>query len=180
MTSGTQSMTKPEINGLRRSSGILLHPTSLPSRFGIGDFGPSAHRFVEQLVAGGQKIWQVLPLGPTRMNGSPYQSLSSFAANPLLISPALLVKNGYMSARELRDSHRFPNSYVDFESVTREKHRVLRRAFAGFTPTRESRAFERRSAAWLNPFARFMALKSANDGRRWTHFDPDKKPAEPE
>src|ERR1700691_2211704 len=64
---------------LQRSSGILLHPTSLPGRFGIGDFGPAAHRFVEQLVAGGQKIWQVLPLGPTRISGSPYQCHSSFA-----------------------------------------------------------------------------------------------------
>src|SRR5271169_1771011 len=82
---------------LQRSSGILLHPTSLPNRFGIGDLGPSAHRFIEQLVAGGQKIWQVLPLGPTRMSGSPYQSLSSFAGNPLLISPELLAENGYLS-----------------------------------------------------------------------------------
>ena len=165
---------------LPRSSGILLHPTSLPSRFGIGDFGPSAHRFVEQLAAGGQKIWQVLPLGPTRMNGSPYQSLSSFAGNPLLISPELLAENGYLSVKDLRNSPRFPNSRVDFESVTRDKHRLLRRAFSGFSPTRESRAFERRSAAWLDPFARFMALKSANDGRRWTHFDPSKKPADSE
>ena len=173
-------MTKPRRTNMERSSGILLHPTSLPSRFGIGDLGPSAHNFVEKLVAGGQKIWQVLPLGPTRMNGSPYQSLSSFAGNPLLISPELLAKNGYISARELRKLPRFPNSYVDFESVTREKHRLLRRAFAGFTPTRESRAFERRSAAWLDPFVRFMALKAANDDRRWTHFDPNTKPADAE
>jgi 4-alpha-glucanotransferase len=162
---------------LQRSSGILLHPTSLPSRFGIGDFGPSAHRFVEQLVAGGQKIWQVLPLGPTRISGSPYQSLSSFAGNPLLISPELLAENGYLSTKDLHNSPRFPNSRVEFERVTREKHRLLRRAFAGFSPTRESRAFERRSSAWLDPFARFMALKSANHDRRWTHFAPNTKPA---
>jgi|HubBroStandDraft_6_1064221.scaffolds.fasta_scaffold11706_2 4-alpha-glucanotransferase len=180
MTSGTQSMTKPEINGLRRSSGILLHPTSLPSRFGIGDFGPSAHRFVEQLVAGGQKIWQVLPLGPTRLSGSPYQSVSSFAGNPLLISPELLVENGYLSAKDLRHTPRFPNSRVDFENVTPYKHGLLRRAFAGFSPAREFRAFERRSAAWLEPFARFMALKSANGGKRWTHFDPRTKPSDDE
>lgn len=163
-----------------RSSGILLHPTSLPGKFGIGDFGPDAHRFVEQLKTAGQKIWQILPLGPTYKTGSPYQCLSSFAGNALLVSPELLVRRGYLSAREIARPPRFSDSQVDFDAVTPYKFSLLRRAFRGFSPTSESRAFERRSHFWLDPFARFMALKSANPGRRWTQFDPKIEPSDAE
>ena len=84
-----------------RSSGILLHPTSLPSPFGIGDLGPEAYRFVDFLHEAGHRIWQVLPLGPTGYGDSPYQSFSAFAGNPLLISPEKLVEHGYLNAADL-------------------------------------------------------------------------------
>lgn len=165
---------------LTRSSGILLHPTSLPGKFGIGDLGPAAHRFIERLNSAGQKIWQILPLGPAYKSGSPYKCLSSFAGNALLISPELLVERGYLSAREVARPPRFPDSQIDFRAVARYKFSLLRRAFRGFSSTNESRAFERRSHAWLHPFTRFMALKSANPGRRWTQFDPKIRPDEAE
>ena len=163
-----------------RSSGILLHPTSLPGPFGIGDLGPQAHRFAEQLGQAGQRIWQVLPLGPIGKGDSPYQCLSSFAGNPLLISPELLAELGYVSAKEIAGRSRFSASRVEFERVAPFKQRLLRRAFAGFSETAQSQAFERRAAPWLDPFARFMALKSANRGRPWTKFDPKKTAAESE
>src|SRR6188472_1852844 len=86
-----------------RSSGVLLHPTSLPGRFGIGDLGPSAFEFVNYLGSAGQRIWQVLPLGPTGYGDSPYQSFSAFAGNPLLISFDLLVRDGWLLPEELAD-----------------------------------------------------------------------------
>jgi len=85
-----------------RASGILLHPTSLPSRFGIGDLGDEAYRFADFLIAGGQSLWQVLPLGPTGYGDSPYACYSAFAGNTLLISPERLVEEGYLKLREER------------------------------------------------------------------------------
>src|SRR5215470_14743919 len=91
-----------------RSSGVLLHPTSLPGRFGIGDLGPSAFEFIDFLGAGGQRLWQVLPLGPTGYGDSPYQSFSAFAGNPLLISLERLVEQGYLTPPELFAPPPFP------------------------------------------------------------------------
>ena len=90
-----------------RSSGILLHPTSLPGRYGIGDFGPEAHRFAEFLANAGQKLWQVLPLGPTGYGDSPYQLFSAFAGNPLLISLDELIRRGLLAESDWRRCRRF-------------------------------------------------------------------------
>ena len=89
-----------------RSSGILLHPTSLPGPYGIGELGPEAHAFADFLRDSGQRIWQVLPLGPTGYGDSPYQCFSAFAGNPLLISIDRLVERGYLTARDVADSLR--------------------------------------------------------------------------
>lgn len=165
---------------LRRASGILLHPTSLPGPFGIGDLGPQAVAFCESLKEAGQKIWQILPLGPTGKGDSPYQCHSSYAGNPLLISPELLVENGYLSAGEIAHPPHFPENCVHFEEVENYKMSLLRRAFAGFSPSADYGEFEQRSVRWLEPFSRFMALKAANGQRPWTEFDKRIRPAERE
>src|SRR5215469_5894302 len=100
-----------------RSSGILLHPTSLPGRYGIGELGPEAHAFADFLHDSGQRIWQVLPLGPTGYGDSPYQCFSAFAGNPLLISLDRLVELGYLSANDIANQPAFPATQVEFGAV---------------------------------------------------------------
>src|SRR5690606_27297221 len=97
----------------QRAAGVLLHPTSLPSRFGIGDLGDSAYQFVDFLVAAKQQLCQLLPLGPTGYGDSPYQSFSAFAGNPLLISPERLVADGFLPAEALEVVPHFPTGAVD-------------------------------------------------------------------
>ena len=115
-----------------RRSGILLHPTSLPGPYGIGDLGDEAYRFVDLLAAAGQSYWQVLPLSPTGYGDSPYQGLSAFAGNPLLISPAKLVEAGHLSAADLAGVPDLPQDRVDFGAVIPYKMELLDRAFATF------------------------------------------------
>src|SRR5947207_270245 len=115
-----------------RSSGILLHPTSLPGRYGIGDLGPEAHRFAEFLSSAGQKLWQVLPLGPTGYGDSPYQLFSAFAGNPLLISLDELVERGLLTESDLASLPAFPEECVHFSEVMRFKWRALRAAYSRF------------------------------------------------
>jgi 4-alpha-glucanotransferase len=163
-----------------RCSGILLHPTSLPGPFGIGDLGPEAHRFAEQLAEAGQKLWQILPLGPTGQGNSPYQSLSSYGGNPLLISPELLVERGYLSKADISRPPAFPDSCVEFGEVAKYKDGLLRKAFSGFSETPEFREFERGASWWLDRFSKFMALKHINEERPWTEFDASRHPSDAE
>src|ERR1700690_3986237 len=159
-----------------RSSGILLHPTSLPGRFGVGDFGPESYRFADFLAEAGVHIWQVLPLAPTGYGESPYQSLSSFAGNPLLISLDKLAERGNLSPQDLDGGPEFPEDTADFARVIPYKLKLLRKAFANFRPTPEFADFCERQRPWLDDFARFMALKSANSQVAWTEWrthDPD-------
>src|SRR5580704_15234160 len=100
-----------------RSSGILLHLTSLPARFGIGDLGNSAHEFAEFLADAGQKIWQVLPLNPTGFGDSPYQCFSAFAGNPLFIDSKALYERGLLSEKDLANAPTFPEEHVEFDRV---------------------------------------------------------------
>ena len=159
---------------LPRGSGILLHPTSLPGRYGIGDVGPDADRFVGNLTAAGQRWWQMLPVGPTGYGNSPYQSHSSFAGNPLLISPDLLVEDGILSRRDLEPLPDFPTDHVDFDEVTAWKHGLLERAFANFDKTRHDfRGFAWDNGWWLEDFALYMALKEAHGGCAWIDWEPD-------
>ena len=132
---------------LPRASGILLHPTSLPGRHGIGDLGPEAHAFVDWLAETGQTWWQILPLGPVGYGGSPYQSPSSFAGNPLLISLDRLADRGWLDARELAAVPDRPADRVDFDAVAELKWEWLRRAFRGFAAAGEDPAFEAFRAA---------------------------------
>src|SRR3984893_10956934 len=112
-----------------RASGILLHPTCLPGRFGIGDLGAESYQFADFLHAAKQKVWHVLPLGPTGPQNSPYQSRSAFAGNPLLISPDKLREEGYLARRDLAKVPRFPSSRVDFRGVRVYKEELVRLAF---------------------------------------------------
>src|SRR6476659_8870560 len=112
-----------------RSSGILLHVTSLPGPWGIGDLGPEARRFVDFLNTTGQQLWEVLPLHPTGYGDSPYQGLSAFAGNPNLISPDRLVEDGLLLADDLAGIGPFPEGRADFGAIIPLKRQLLQRAF---------------------------------------------------
>ena len=156
-----------------RSSGILLHPTSLPGQYGIGDLGDEAYRFVDSLADAKQSLWQVLPLGPTGYGDSPYQCFSAFAGNPLLISPDRLIADGLLTADDVRRVPPFPADQVDYGQVIPYKFDLLRRAAQRFESGASRSlaaafdAFCREQASWLDDFALFMALKDAHAGAVW-------------
>ncbi len=161
-----------------RSSGVLLHPTSLPGPHGIGDAGSAAHRFVDWLASAGQSLWQVLPLGPTGFGDSPYQCFSAFAGNPLLVSPEALVADDLLSKHDLDGAPRLPPEHVDFGPVIGWKRELLARAagrFAAGAGLRNLRTeFERwrsEHAAWLEDVALFLALKDAHGGAPWVEWE---------
>jgi 4-alpha-glucanotransferase len=162
-----------------RRSGILMHPTSFPGRFGIGDLGEAAYQFVDFLVEAGQSYWQVLPLSPTGYGDSPYQGLSAFAGNPMLISPEKLVEAGHLSRGDLERLPHFPDDKVDFGPVIYHKTHLLHQAFVNFqagASSREREAFERfceKQAMWLDDFALFMALKEGHNLRPWHEWEPE-------
>jgi 4-alpha-glucanotransferase len=159
-----------------RSSGVLLHPTSLPGPYGLGDLGEWAFRFVDVLAANHQRAWQVLPLGPTSYGDSPYQCLSAFAGNPLLISFDRLVTEGWLTQADLADLPPFPADRVDFGWVIPYHFDKLDVAYAGFVQRadREARdafgAWVAAEAGWLDDFALFMALKNEHGGRPWVEW----------
>jgi len=160
---------------LERSSGILLHPTSLPTTYGIGDLGPSAYCFIDFLERSGQTFWQMLPLGPTGYGDSPYQTLSAFAGNPMLISPELLIEDGLLISTEI-ETELFDQTHVAYERVIPYKLKLLKKAYLHFKllpkhPLTESfHAFCKRESAWLEDFVLFSALKSYHENRPWTEW----------
>jgi 4-alpha-glucanotransferase len=168
-----------------RSSGILLHPTSLPGRYGIGDLGPEAYRFVDFLSETGQSLWQVLPLGPTGFGDSPYQCFSSMAGNPLLISPERLGEAGWLSQSDLASAPSFPEEQVDFASVIPWKTALLESAARGFLECASARdradfeTFCHSNRSWLDDFALFVALKREHDGAMWNRWETPIRQREP-
>jgi 4-alpha-glucanotransferase len=156
---------------LPRASGILLHPASLPGPFGIGDLGPSAHRFLRFLSEAGQSLWQVLPVGPTGFGDSPYACFSSFAGNPLLLSPQVLAADGLLTDSEIKEAPDFPSDSVDYGAVIAWKMPVLRTAAARFlkrqagAPWERFTRFQEAEAGWLDDFCLFMALKREFEAR---------------
>jgi 4-alpha-glucanotransferase len=155
-----------------RGSGVLLHITSLPSPFGIGDLGPSAYAFADWLVESNQRYWQILPLNPTGLvyGNSPYHSSSAFAGNPLLLSPELLVQEGLLSREDLEAPPLFPEEAVDFRAAVEYKNRLFQTAYARFRAGKEPaayRTFCTRNAFWLDDFALFAAVKSLHPDQVW-------------
>ena len=160
-----------------RTSGVLLHPTSLPGPYGIGDLGPECFRFLDFLEAARQGLWQVLPLGPTGYGDSPYQCFSSFAGNPLLISLDRLVEDELLSKADVARPPKFKARTVDFGPVIEWKRPLLDKAFRSFEKTATSAQrealteFSTREAGWLDDFALFMALKETHGGQAWPGWE---------
>jgi len=159
-----------------RASGILLHPTSLAGPYGIGDLGGNAYEFVDWLVSAGQKLWQILPLGPTSYGNSPYSSYSAFAGNTLLISPELLVKGGLVRPELLGIAPAFAADRVDHEAVSEWKLSLLKEAFETFKASPNSPLaaefafFRRENAWWLDDYAAFRAIKNAHGDSPWVEW----------
>ncbi|MEX2030494.1 MAG: 4-alpha-glucanotransferase [Anaerolineales bacterium] len=163
---------------MERRGGILLHPTSLPGPGGIGDLGAPAHRWIDWLASSGCRRWQVLPLGPTGYGDSPYQSPSSHAGNPLLISLEALLDDGMLKEADLAGRPAFPNGRVDYASVIDYKDGLLTRASERFTRgevprwEEEYQGYIRAEAGWLDDYALFAAMKRRHQGAAWTNWEP--------
>lgn len=163
---------------LPRASGILLHPTSFPGRFGIGELGLEAYQFIDFLTASGQQYWQVLPLGPTGFGNSPYMCYSAVAGNPLLISLELLRNEGFLAEEDLARGPEFPGDRVDYEKVIAFKMPLLQQACENFKVRASDiqktkfAGFCESKAHWLDDYCLYMALKEANQGASWYEWDP--------
>jgi len=177
MSGGCDAAILPPFPSEYRSSGILLHTTSLPSPYGIGDLGSSAFSWIDNLHDAGQGWWQVLPLGPTGYGNSPYQSLSSFAGNELLISPEGLISDGLLDASDC--ASQFPSDRVDYDSVIPFKGRLLEKAWKRFTSGERSdlrpayEEFCATEASWLEDYALFRALKKKFGGTYYLEWPED-------
>ncbi|WP_373058169.1 4-alpha-glucanotransferase [Zunongwangia sp. H14] len=164
---------------LKRSSGILLHITSLPSEFGIGDLGPSAYKFIDFLRDSGHHYWQLLPLNPTHAAyyHSPYSSYSAFAGNPLLISPELLVEQDYLNSDEVSKPKKVSHKKVDFKAVEAFKVTILNKAFVNYKSKSASSSFKKfcnKHRKWLEDFALFQVF-TKEYGRGWTSWPAEIK-----
>jgi 4-alpha-glucanotransferase len=169
-----------------RSSGVLLHPTSLPSRFGIGELGSEAYRFIDFLVESSQQLWQVLPLGPTGYGNSPYASFSALAGNPLLISLEQLQEQGLLTEEDFAALPEFSFDNVDFEQVIKTKIPLLQKAYENFkakaslVQQKEFTVFCDIKAHWLDDYALFMAIREAHEGASWHTWERNISKSHPE
>jgi 4-alpha-glucanotransferase len=161
-----------------RGAGLLLHVTSLPSPYGIGGVGPAAFAWIDRLCEAGQSWWQALPLGPTGYANSPYQALSSFAGNWLLISPEALIKDGLLEASD-GGGRSFPAEFVDYDAVSTFKRSLVETAWRNFSrgvrpdlrPVYEQ--FCNSQAHWLDDYALFRALKTKYNGAYYLDWPPE-------
>ncbi len=159
-----------------RSAGILLHPTSLPGNYGIGDLGEDAFKFIDFLKEAGQTLWQVFPLGPTGYGDSPYQCFSAFAGNPLLVSPDKLTEDGFLSEKDLSEPQKFNPAEIDFGEIINYKKSLLRKAFNNFKNDsnglgKDFDEFCDKHKDWLEDFALFMAAKDFHNGDVWSKWE---------
>lgn len=160
----------------KRAAGVLLHPTSLPSAYGIGDLGNEAIAFLDWAAGAGMHLWQVLPLNPPGYGYSPYGCLSSFAGNPLLISPQRLLQDDLLDAEAVANMPAFASDHVEFDRAAETKYALLRKSFARFSARDDQAAFDAFVAApeqqeWLAEYALYMALKEASNGAPWWEWD---------
>src|SRR4030095_8850402 len=173
-----RTLSLPPFPAEYRASGLLMHVTSLPSPYGIGDVGPARLSWIARLHEAGQSWWQALPLGPTGYGNSPYQSLSSFAGNGLLISPETMIEDGLLRASDVA-GRSFPDATVDYEAVISCKLGLLETAWTNFSagarpdlgPAYEQ--FRRDQAHWLDDYAMFRALKGRYKGAAYLESPPD-------
>ena len=169
-----------------RASGILLHPTSLPGKYGIGSLGKAACEFIDFLVRAKQQFWQMLPLGPTGYADSPYQCFSSHAGNPNLIDLDILVKSRLLQADDLEDYPHFSNKKVEYEGIQQTRLPLLRKAFHTFMTYADSteklayRNFLKEQSKWINDYALFMAIKANRNQNPWYQWENPLKKREPE
>ncbi|RPH90955.1 MAG: 4-alpha-glucanotransferase [Chroococcales cyanobacterium metabat2.561] len=159
-----------------RCSGILLHPTSHPGRYGIGELGREAYQFIDFLAQSGQKLWQILPLGPTGYGNSPYMSFSAIAGNHLLISLDILREKNLLSEADFEDIPDFPLDQVDFDKLIAWKIPLLRKAASNFVKGSDTILYKQfagfcgGNADWLEDYALFMALSHAYQGKAWMEW----------
>ncbi|MGA3268154.1 MAG: 4-alpha-glucanotransferase [Verrucomicrobiota bacterium] len=169
----------------QRASGILLHPTSLPNAYPIGDLGPAANAFVDFLFASGQQWWQMLPISPTGGEHSPYQSPSAFAGNPLLVSPERLMEQGFLSRQEIGPPISVGVGKVNYPDATRWKRALLKKAFEHFGEKRhvgrqaEFDTFSRDESYWLEDFSLFSAIQAKEGTTNWTWWEPELRTRQP-
>ena len=163
----------------KRSCGILLHPTSLPSRFGIGDLGSEANQFIDFLAESEQKIWQILPLNYPGYGNSPYNPISAFAGNPYLISPEKLVEQGYLNSKGIENYPEFDNHKIIFNKVIGFKDSLFKKAFQNYqdnSPHKNLSDFDTfcyENASWLEDFSLFAALREKNNYQSWNTWGMD-------
>ncbi|MCK5543574.1 MAG: 4-alpha-glucanotransferase, partial [Desulfobulbaceae bacterium] len=161
---------------IERSSGIMIHITSLPGNHGIGDMGRNSYNFIDFLSNAGQRYWQFLPVGPTSMEfgNSPYTSLSAFAGNSLLIDLDQLREAGFLSDSDFAEQPDFSEYFVEFEKVVPYKERLLKIAFNAFQSMGRDPEFDRfcKQEKWLDDYALFMSLREKNDQLPWNEWDP--------
>ena len=162
-----------------RSSGTLVHPTSFPSNYGMGDLGHEAYEFINFLEETGQTIWQVLPLSPTGYGNSPYASYSAFAGNPYLISPDKLKEKGYVSAEDLSDATLPITVEADYETSYKKKDKLYKKAFKNFRSSKSKEDqkklndFKKRNSYWLEDYTLFMACSISNNQEPWNKWGKD-------
>ena len=163
----------------KRYSGVLAHPTSFPSPYGIGDFGKGAYDFINFLTGAGQSLWQILPLGHTGYGDSPYQAFSAFAGQPLLISPDELIKDGLLYGDDLRDYPHFNPDHIYYGDVIPAKLRILHRSYEIFKESadlcmlKEFDVFCEHEKDWLDDYALYTEIKAANDGKSWSEWEDE-------
>ena len=161
----------------KRCSGILVHPTSFPSPYGIGDLGKTAYDFIDFLKKANQTLWQCLPLGPTGFGDSPYQAYSAFAGQPLLISPDKLIELDLLSPEDIAHLPDWNKNRVEYEKITVFKTAMLKKAYKNFLLVtdlalrNEYEVFCQEHAFWLTDYALFMALKDDQNGKKWTEWE---------
>ena len=167
-------MNKLKNFGFKHKSGILMPISSLPSKYGIGNFGKSAYEFVDFLFETKQKCWQVLPLNPTSYGDSPYQSPASSAGNPYFIDPEMLYEDGLLTKEELNESIN-ESKKVDYGWLFNTRFNLLRLAFSRFNPDKKYNKFYKENEYWLKDYALFMALKVKHNYQEWTKWDDSYK-----
>ena len=179
MAAAKNAKEKETVKVDRRYSGILLHPTSLPSPYGIGDMGQGAYDFVDFLEEAGQSLWQVLPLGPTGYGDSPYQSYSVFAGQTLLISPEKLVEQELIGKEDLSNLPKFDAKQVNYGDVLTWKTKIFTKAFESFKKCedkellKEYDAFLKEHGFWLDDYAFYMAVRAENEHKGWLDWDKE-------